>query len=221
MTRGYWIITLAILGVSLAATAWLYPGLPDSIPTHWDLAGKVDGRGGKWTIFLLPAMMPAVLALFYFLPALSPRHFEVDSFRSVYLYVMALVFGLFAFMQGILLYAVARDVRGGGTFDIGRVFLAGLCLFLGLIGRVMGKIRRNFYIGVRLPWTLASERVWNDTHRLAAWVMVAVGAAGFILTIAGAPTWLAIVILIGSVSVLPLYAFLHYKALERTGQLEP
>ena len=56
------------------------------------------------------------------------------------------------------------------------------------MGNVMGKVRRNFYIGFRVPWTLASDRVWNDTHRLAAWVMVAAGSIGFLLVIAGVST---------------------------------
>ena len=59
--------------------------------------------------------------------------------------------------------------------DIGRAMIGGMFLFFALLGNVMGKVRKNFYIGIRVPWTLASDRVWNDTHRLAAWMMVAGG----------------------------------------------
>jgi uncharacterized membrane protein len=65
--------------------------------------GKVDGWGDKsWATFLMPGMMIAFLILFAFLPALSPKHFEVDSFRSTYLYIMVLITGLFAYMNGVI-----------------------------------------------------------------------------------------------------------------------
>ena len=83
----------------------------------------------------------------------------------------------------------------------------------------MGKVRKNFYIGIRVPWTLASDRVWNDTHRLAAWVMVAAGVIGFLLVIAGASPIVAIGLLIGSMLIPVVYSFIHYKSLERRGAL--
>jgi uncharacterized membrane protein len=85
----------------------------------------------------------------------------------------------------------------------------------------LGKVRKNFYIGVRVPWTLASDRVWNDTHRLAAWVMTAGGLIGFVLTILGVSIIISIVILVASALIPVVYSFVHYKALERAGQLEP
>ena len=162
-----------------------------------------------------------MLVMFYFLPALSPRHFEVDTFRLTYLYIMDLALGLFAFMQGVMLYTVYQAIHGDNSFDIGRAFAAGIFLFFALLGNVLGKIRKNFFIGIRVPWTLASDRVWNDTHRLGAWVMVASGTVGFILTVLGVPFWIPFAILIGSILIPLVYSFVHYKALERAGQLEP
>ena len=221
MTRPYWIIALALIAVSFAAPAWLYPGLPDRIPTHWDIRGEVDGYGGKWTLFLMPAIMVPFLALFYFMPALSPRHFEVDTFRSMYLYIMDITFGLFAYMQAVLLYAVYEFVHGDRSFDLGRAFFAGIFLFFAMMGNVMGKVRKNFFIGIRVPWTLASDRVWNDTHRLGAWVMIAAGVTGFVLSVLGASFWVSFALLMGSMLIPIVYSFMHYKALERAGRLEP
>jgi len=220
MTRIYWIIAIVLVLASIAAPAWLYPGLPDRIPTHWNIKGEVDGYGGKWTLFAFPVMMVVMLVLFYFLPALSPRHFEVDAFRPTYLYIMDIVLGLFCFLQFTLLYTVYQAAHGDHSFDIGRGILAGIFLFFGLMGNVLGKVRKNFYIGFRVPWTLASDRVWNDTHRLGAWVMVAAGVIGFLATIFGAPLWVPIVILVGSMVIPLVYSFVHYKALEKAGQLE-
>ena len=101
--------------------------------------------------------------------------------------------------------------------DIGRALIAGMFLFFALLGNVMGKVRKNFYIGIRVPWTLASDRVWNDTHRLAAWLMVAGGIIGFLLVIAGLPIVWSIGVLLVTFLIPVVYSFVHYKALERQG----
>ena len=127
------------------------------------------------------------LVLFAFLPALSPKNFEVDSFRSTYLYIMVLMIGLFAYIHGGDPAGDLAEVQQGQKFmDIGRALIGGMFLFFALLGNVMGKVRKNFYIGVRVPWTLASDRVWNDTHRLAAWLMVGGGILGFVMVVARA-----------------------------------
>lgn len=219
MNRTYWIIAITLIIATTAATAWFYAALPDQIPTHWNIRGEIDGYGGKWTLFIFPALMVGMLGLFSVLPALSPKHFEVDTFRSTYLYIMVLVVGLFAYMNTALLYVVHQAVAKQPTVDIGRAFLAGLFLFFGLMGAVMGKVRKNFYIGVRVPWTLASDRVWDDTHRLAGWIWMAAGAIGFVLTRLHAPILAAVAVLLVSAFIPVIYAFVHYKSLERRGAL--
>jgi len=219
MTRVYWIIAILLIAISLGATAWVYSSLPEQIPTHWNIRGEVDGYGGKWTLFLFPAMMAGLLVLFSILPALSPKHFEVDTSRSTYLYIMVLCTGLFGYMHGVLLYVVHQTVAKEATVDLGRAFIAGMFLFFGLMGNVIGKVRKNFYIGVRVPWTLASDRVWNDTHRLAAWVWVSAGVIGFVMVVLGAPILAAIAVLLVSAFIPVIYSFVHYKSLERRGTL--
>jgi uncharacterized membrane protein len=163
--------------------------------------------------------MVGMLVLFYFLPALSPKHFEVDTFRPTYLYIMDITLGLFGYMQGVLLYTVYQNVHAGASIDPGRGLIAGMFLFFAFMGNQLGKVRRNFYIGVRVPWTLASDRVWNDTHRLAAWVMFAAGVIGFVLVILGVWIVIPIVLLVAAGLIPVIYSFVHYKALERAGEL--
>ncbi len=221
MSRPYWIIAGLLTLSAWALAAWLYTSLPQRVPIHWNIEGKVDGWGDKsWATFLMPGTMTVMLILFAFLPALSPKHFEVDSFRSTYLYIMVLTTGLFAYMNGVILLATWQEVREGSKFmDIGRAMIGGMFLFFALLGNVMGKVRKNFYIGIRVPWTLASDRVWNDTHRLAAWLMVAGGIIGFLLVIAGLPILWSIGVMLVTFLIPIVYSFVHYKALERQGAL--
>ena len=115
------------------------------------------------------------------LPWLSPRNFAVEGFRVTYDYVFFLVTVLFCYIEGVILWS---QLRGDGFAD--RWLLGGFFLFFALIGNVLGQVRSNFWMGIRTPWTLASERVWNQTHRVGAWVFVAVGLVGCAGVVAGA-----------------------------------
>ncbi len=137
----------------------------------------------------------------------------MDPFRSTYLHLMVLVVGLFGYMHGLVLYASAS-----GHVAIWRAFVAGAFLVFALLGNVLGKVRRNFYIGWRVPWTLASDRVWNDTHRLAAWLSVASGLVGFAIVIAGLPIVAAVAVLMVAVVVPVIYSFVHYKQARTPGR---
>ncbi|MGO9467468.1 MAG: SdpI family protein [Isosphaeraceae bacterium] len=219
-SRGYWIASIVLVLLVAGVSVWLYPSLPERIPTHWNIKGQIDGYGSKhWAVFLMPVFMVALLVFFYFLPALSPKHFEVDAFRPTYLYIMVVLTALFAYLHLLTLYAVWKSVAQHEQFDLGRPLVAGIFLMYALMGNVLGKVRKNFYIGVRVPWTLASDRVWNDTHRVAAWIMVSAGLLGFIMTLAGVPFLYSIALFIVSAFVPIIYSFVHYKALERRGAL--
>jgi uncharacterized membrane protein len=116
------------------------------------------------------------------------------------------------------IYAVLLWADSGRAIDMGRAFSCGICLFFILIGNVMGKLRRNFYLGVRTPWTLASERVWNATHRFAARIMVASGLVGLVFSITGMFLWAILVTLAGALKPV-VYSLIYYKQLERRGEL--
>jgi uncharacterized membrane protein len=110
-------------------------------------------------------------------------------------------------------------VEKGRAMPLGQIFIAGMFLFFGLMGNVIGKVRKNFYIGIRVPWTLASDRVWNDTHRIAGWLWVAAGFVGFALVILSVPIFIPIILLVVATLIPIIYSFMHYKSLERRGAL--
>jgi uncharacterized membrane protein len=163
-TRTAVIVGLLLTAAALVYALVLYPALPDQIPTHWGIDGRVDGWGDKqWAAFVGPVAMGVLLGLLFLLPWLSPQSFSVEAFRSTFNYLMVVLIGLMGFLHFISLQAALRP-----DLDLARVLMSGLFLCFALIGNVLGKVRRNFWMGVRTPWTLASERVWIATHRLAA-----------------------------------------------------
>jgi uncharacterized membrane protein len=206
--------TLLILAV-LLATGLAYPHLPPLVATHWNIDNQPDGYSPKWALYLLgPGCMAGTMLLTYLLPWLSPKHFEVDSFRSTYLQIMLMLVSLLAYVHAVVLWSgLTRHLNVGGAV------VGGVCLLFALLGNVMGKIRRNFYIGIRLPWTLANERVWNTTHRFAARTFVLGGLAGLGLTAAGLDGWPPFIALTAGALIPVVFSLLFYKQLERRGEI--
>ncbi len=212
--KAYWIIGIVLTALTLGVSVGLFPILPERLPTHWNIKGEVDAYGDRtWSAFLLPICMAGTLGFFLVLPYLSPRSFSVDTFRETSLLIMLIILVMFAYIHGLTLYSGLR-----GQVDVARALVAGIFLGLAAMGNVLGKVRRNFYIGIKTPWTLASERVWNDTHRLGAWTFAVGGLLGFALALMG---WLilATVVIVPAALIPVVYSFLHYKALERRGEV--
>lgn len=214
MKNRYLILSLLLIAAAFAGTLVLYGQLPDQVPVHWNAHREIDRYGGRASIFMMPGMMVFILALLAVLPSVSPQRFSVDAFSDTYWYCALIIEGMLACMHGLIM-AGTLD-RG---FDTGRWLLAVTALFMALLGNVMGKVRRNFWIGVRTPWTLANDRVWYATHRLAAKLMVGCSLLGMVAALANLRL-LAVVLLIAGPLVPAVYSLLYYKRLERSGGLE-
>jgi uncharacterized membrane protein len=223
MTRwGYLAFVLALTGFGVAAYAHLHvdqiPG--DKIPTHWNIHSEPDAWMGKdqtfLAFYLMPTILGGIVALVLFaLPWLSPRNFAVENFRRTYDYVCFLVAALFVYLQGIITYSQFH-----GPVLMERGLLAGIFLFFALIGNVLGKVKRNFWMGVRTPWTLADSVVWDRTHRVAAWLFVATGLVGGVMSLMGVNLIVCFAILMIGALTPVVYSLVLYKRLERAGKLE-
>jgi uncharacterized membrane protein len=221
-----WLI-VSIVATLLAAAGplYLYYVRPDllkeQIPTHSNAAGQVD----KWTprekilpqFLILPAVMAFFVLLTLVLPWLSPKGFEVDRFLPTFRFVMCLVVLMFAYIHLLLVLGGIRGV----DIDLTRYLLGGLSLFFAILGNFLGKVQRNFWMGVRTPWTLASETVWIQTHRLTAWLWTGGGIVLSVIAFLKAPLWVWIAGMIGMALAPVVYSLILYKRLEKQGRLGP
>jgi uncharacterized membrane protein len=204
--------SIPVLVLLLAATALVFRDLPAIVPTHWNAAGQADGHGPRATVFLQPAIVALLVLLWPCLPSVSPDKFRVEGFSGTWWFSGLVVVGLLAYIQGVLLMVLAH-----GAVDIGRALFGGIGVALVLLGNVLGKVKRNFWLGVRTPWTLASDRVWYATHRLAGKTMVAGGLAVLAATLAGLPAYVATGALLAGALAPVAFSLVYYKRLERTG----
>jgi uncharacterized membrane protein len=214
MTR-WLIVNVAVAILALGASFYVfhvqYDQLPEQIPTHWGLEGQPDHFTPKQNAWLHFYGMPMLLVVWVFvtwlLARISPENFSIDTFRETYGYLMALVSCLFAYMHGVILWNALHPNMG-----FLRAFSVGFFLFFALLGNVLGKTRKNFWIGIRTPWTLADERVWNQTHRQAGWIFVIYGVLGAALTLL---TDFSPLILMGGFIVVALYTVVYSYVLYR------
>ncbi|MHB1319708.1 MAG: SdpI family protein [Anaerolineae bacterium] len=163
---------IAIL-VMLAVSSYAWFRLPDGVPvcTHWNAAGVCDGWGSKATgLFLMPAVVAGVAGLFAVIPRIDPRAANIAKSRTAYTAVWVTMLLFFVVLHGIVTLNLL-----GYKADIGAVMPVLTGVMFVAIGSVMGRVKSNYFFGIRTPWTLASELSWEKTHRLGGSLFIVEG----------------------------------------------
>ncbi len=221
MTRkGLAIASIGLTVMMVAGAAAVATSLPGNVqlPTHWGIDGQADSFADKWTALLMPALIAAgISALFYVLPAIEPRRLGLERSQGLYLWGWVALLAMSTLIQLAVISVALRWPVPATSF-----VLTGLGVVFVLIGNQLGKSRSMYLIGIRTPWTLASEEVWIKTHRLAGKLMTVGGAilviASFVsLPAAAVATLLVAVLLIAA--VLPLiYSYVLWRREQGSGQ---
>ena len=151
---------LALLPLVLVAV--FYSRLPDQVPMHWGFDGEINRYGSKNELWLTGALGPLFALLFQFLPRLDPKRRNYEKFQTYYEAFSLVLVAFIAVMMGVALLESFRP----GTLSMGRVVSALVGLLFLFVGNLMGKVKPNFFMGIRNPWTLSDPDVWNRAHRL-------------------------------------------------------
>jgi uncharacterized membrane protein len=161
----------ALIAAMFAAALIVWPSAPSEIPVHWNAAGDVDRYGGKVEGLLgLPLMALAIYLLMRYLPRIDPARANYARFGGAYLAIRAGILVLMAGIYGLVIAWVLEvpiDVSRAVPVAVGALFV--------LFGSVLGRVKPNWFVGIRTPWTLSSSESWARTHRLGGWLFVALG----------------------------------------------
>jgi uncharacterized membrane protein len=168
--RSRWLapaVTLAMWAFALA----VFGRLPAMVPSHVNLAGDVDGWMPRSYGAFLPALVAtALIAFTYLVRRIDPRAENVEKFRGDWWMLVNLIVMFFAVLEVTTLgYAL------GWPVDLGRAVLVSVGLLFVGIGNYLPRVRSNWFIGIRTPWTMDNERVWRATHRVGGRTFVAAG----------------------------------------------
>ncbi|MFA5917037.1 MAG: SdpI family protein [Candidatus Gracilibacteria bacterium] len=165
------IYKLLIVLLMILIGVYVYPILPDIVPIHWGFDGKPDNMGSKLTnVITFPIIALVLVVLFAFLPKLDPKKENYDKFGKTWEVFQFSIIGLMLYVQIITSFVTLNP-----EYNISRFMLFGIGTLFVILGNYMGKIRQNYFVGIKLPWTLANEENWNKTHRFGGKMFMLAG----------------------------------------------
>lgn len=221
MLKNRW-IGFGLIGAMLVFSAVIYSRLPARVPIHWNINGVADDYGTReLAALLVPGLSLGLWLLFQILPKLdpltitSPDRFSyvpfLDTFRRFLNFILLFMAGLHVTTLGIAL---------GWPIQIGQVMMIGIGLLFAGLGNEFGRLKRNSFAGIRVPWTLANEDVWRISHRVGGRAFVIVGLVSVLCGLIVPPETGIIVLMIlvlGWVVFTMVYSYAVSRRIARDG----
>jgi uncharacterized membrane protein len=209
-TRTTTIIVLILIAAATIAGLLLWDQFPEQMASHWNENDQVDGYMPKfWGVFLMPLVTLGMFLLFLVIPNIDPLKANIAQFRDT--------FNLFVtFIIGFMIYVHALTLLwnlGYTNFKLSQAMLPAMGLLFIVIGSLLRKAKRNFFIGIRTPWTLSSDYVWDKTHQLGAVLFMISGVLAVIGGFFGGMIafWFLFVPMIGSTIFVLVYSYVLYQ----------
>ena len=202
-------IAIAVIVLLLFAIGgYFYPRMPERIASHWNAQGQVDGYMSKfWGLFLLP-FISFILSLFLILiPKIDPLRANIERFKKYYYrFIMLIILFLF------YLYILTILWNSGIRFNMLQFLAPAFGIIFYYCGVLIEKTKRNWFIGIRTPWTLSSENVWDKTHKIGGKLFKLAGVAALLgVFLPGYAVFLLIIPAILAAVYTVLYSYIEYQ----------
>ena len=163
---------LLIIAIPFVLAALLWNRLPEELPSHWGMDGKVDGTMSKG---VYPFLNFGLYLLLLLVPRIDPKKRNYDVFSGPF-YKLRLVLALFfTFIPTIVFISAA-----GADLPLNKLILGGVYMLFILMGNYMNNLPMNWFVGMRFPWTLSNEEVWRKTHRFGSRLFMLAGSIGIL-----------------------------------------
>lgn len=202
------VFTSIVMLIPILIGLLLWNRLPEQIPSHWDINGNVDSWSSKgFTVFAMPAMLLAIHWLCVFASTTDPKRMNYNRKMFTLVLWICPVIGL---AMTSLVYATAL----GYPLRIEMIMPLLVGLMFIIVGNLLPKCRQTYTMGIKLPWTFASEENWNKTHRFAGKVWV----IGGIVTLATAflsNFWILLGVLVVMVAAPTIYSYMYFRSHEK------
>jgi uncharacterized membrane protein len=207
-------IVVLVLAFFILAGAF-YPQMPEVMASHWDAQGEADGTMSRfWGLFLFPLISLGMAALLLLIPGIDPLKANIQKFKGYY-YGFIIAFLVYF----LYIYVLTLVWNLGWEFNFSQMIIPAIGLLLYIVGVMVSKARRNFFIGIRTPWTLSSEEVWNRTHQLGGKLFKIVGIIILLLSFVPEIAIYALLGLVLGITVwLVVYSYVLYRRLGKQPQ---
>jgi uncharacterized membrane protein len=203
-----WIPPLIVI-IAVAASLAVYSRLPDQAPIHWNLHGEPDEWGSRlWAAWTMPLVLAMLGFLFRAFPLIDPRRENYRKFAGAYegIVILVMLYGL-----GVHFLLLAAGL--GKPVSVLHWVPMGIGLLLVGIGLYLPQLHSNWFFGIRTPWTLSSDRVWERTHRLGGYVFTIAGAL-IAVSVLVIPRWTHIVMfcaILGAAIIVVAYSYFAWR----------
>lgn len=193
----------------IATSLWGWFTLPETVPVHWNAQGEIDRYGSKLEgVGIMPVVAVGMYLLFLALPRIDPWRDNYQRFAGAYSVLRVGLLAFFAFLDVLIVGSTA-----GLAIDVPMAIGVAMALVFILLGSVLSRVKPNFFVGIRTPWTLASPRSWALAHQWGGWIFivggVVVGAA--IITRSAIAIVGAIVLLMTALIILVVFSYLWWR----------
>ncbi|MFH1209331.1 MAG: DUF1648 domain-containing protein [archaeon] len=206
------LISLVIILISFIISIYLYPRMPEQMASHWNINGNVDGYSSRFiALFIIPMISLVLLLIFAIIPKVDPLKKNIKEFIHYYeFFILILIIFLF------YLYILTIFWNFGLRFNFISVLAPAFAILFYYIAILLEKSKRNWFIGIRTPWTLSNDKVWDKTHKLAS-ILYKISA--FICLIAIFFQKYALLFIIAPIIIfsiyLVIYSYTEYKKLKK------
>ncbi len=206
--KGLTALTAGIIAASFLLSILAYPCLPEKVASHWNAKGEVDGYLPKfWGAFLIPLLTVGLYLLFLAIPKIDPLKENIMQFIRYYygFVVLMLLFLLIVHIQ-IIFWSLGFAISPNTILplSVGVLFI--------YIGVLIGKAKRNWFIGIRTPWTLSSDVVWDKTHKIGGRLFILSGVISIIGTLLPEYAFLFILLPVLGVALYTIvYSYFAYQ----------
>jgi len=204
------IIVLVLIIGSIVAGVLLWAQFPEQMASHWNENDQVDGYISRfWGVFMMPLVNLGLFLLFLAVPLIDPLKANIAKFRGVFNLFIAFIIGYMTYVHALTLIWNL----GNTDLEIGKAMLPAMGLLFFLIGYLLKQAKRNWFIGIRTPWTLSSDRVWDETHRIGSTLFMVSGVLAVVGGLFGGMTavWFILIPVFGTTIFLVVYSFVLYQ----------
>lgn len=205
------IFCLGVTLLSFAVAIYFYPLMPDTMASHWNVDGQVDGYMDKaWGLFMMPMISACLLLFFLAIPRIDPLKENIAKFRGYFDGFVALIF-LFLFYLFLLVILWQRGAR----FEMGQVLSPAFAILFYYCGIMLEHTKRNWFIGIKTPWTISSDAVWDRTHALGGKLFKIAGVIAVFGTFDYYSFHLVLIPVVLAGIYLIVYSYLEYQKEKR------
>ena len=203
---------IAIILLSFILAAYYYPVMPDRMISHWNSAGQPNGYMTKcWALYLMPSISVILYLLFLLLPKIDPMKKNFEKFRDWFDgFILVIITFLF------YVYLLSLIANLGFVFNMTTMVMPAMGLLFIYIGYMMEHVKKNWFVGIRTPWTLSSDVVWKKTHMLAGKLFKMAGV--FILCgifLQRLVIWIVLFSVFWAAIYPVVYSYFEYKRLQK------